>query len=175
MLIFPMIENSMKPKLPHFIIVALVGTLLVTACAPDATPTPVDIAATIAVQLASDMLTQTAIANVPPPSPTPLPVTDTPIPTETPIPEPTKDQEALRIILVKGANPNPACLFGPGGSYGRVTFINTPKEVELLGMGNVPGWIVIKNPYYGSPCWLPQDAVEIDPALDLSLLPVLAP
>jgi hypothetical protein len=170
-----MIGSSMNPSLKHFVIVALVGTLIVTACSPEATPTPVDLAATIAVQLASDMLTQTAVAYVPPPSPTALPATDTPLPTETTIPEPTKDQESLRIIIVKEVSPNPACLFGPGESYKRVSFINTPKEVELLGTGNVPGWVVIKNPYFGSPCWLPLDSVEIDPALDLSLLPVMAP
>jgi hypothetical protein len=169
-----MIGYKMKLKISRLILTGLAVSLIGTACTPEATPPPVDIAGTLAVELAASMLTQTAIA-MPPPSPTPLPVTNTPIPTETAVPEPTKDQEALRIILVKEVNPNPACRLGPSESYQLISYIHTPKEVELLGIGNVPGWFVIKNPYFGSPCWLPEAVLEIDPALDLSVFPVMSP
>ena len=145
------------------------------ACQPEETPPTVDVAGTLAVQLASTMIAQTSAAYSPtsPPSPTSLPVTDTPIPTDPPA-EPTKDP-TLRIITIKGLEDPPACRRGPDENYDLISNINTPKDVELLGVGSVPGWYVIRNPYFGSPCWLPEDILEIDPALDLSQFPVMYP
>lgn len=165
----------MDLRLLRFIIIGLATALIATACAPEATPPPVDIAGTLAVELASVMLTQTAAAYspTPPPSPTPQPVTDTPIPTDTVTPEPSGDP-SIRIVTIIG-EPDPPCTFGPGSSYEIQSYIHTPKQVELLGVGSVPGWYVIKNPYFGAACWLPTERVEIDPAMDLSTLPVIAP
>ena len=158
------------------IIIGFAIILVAAACAPEPTPPPVDVPGTIAAELAAVMLTQTASAYTPTPlpSPTPLPVTDTPIPTDTPISGPTRDPSD-RTIEVIAADPNPACTLGPSDSYELVSYIRTPKTVELLGVGSVPGWYVVKNPYFGTPCWLPASAVEIDPAMDLSILPVMTP
>lgn len=165
----------MKFRTPNFVLIGLVITLSTMGCQAEATPPPVDIAGTLAVQLASTMLAQTeaAYSPTPPPSPTPLPMTDTPIPTDTPA-EPTKDP-SLHIVTVIGLAENPACRRGPDESYERISYINTPKDVKLIGIGSVPGWYVIENPYYYSPCWLPADILEIDPAMDLSQFPVMNP
>lgn len=167
----------MDSRLVFLILIGLVATLIIVACSPETPPPPVDSASTIAVQLASGMLTQTAAAYSPTPSssPSPLPVTDTPIPADTSVPEPTKDQSIRHVTVIYLPDPQPACRLGPDDSYEMTSRINTPKTVTLLGIGNVPGWYVIKNPYFGSPCWLPADIVEIDPAMDLSVFPVIAP
>ena len=159
------------------ILIGLVAALIVVACSTETPPPPVDTASTIAVQLASVMLTQTAASYSPTPlpSPSPLPATDTPVPTDTIVPEPTKDPSIRLVTVINLPDPQPACRLGPGDSYEMTSRINTPKTVTLLGIGNVPGWYVIKNPYFGSPCWLPADIVEIDPAMDLSIFPVVAP
>jgi len=165
----------MKFQIPKVVLLGLIFTLNMVACQTQDTPPTVDIAGTLAVQFASTMMAQTvaAYSPTPPPSPTSPPVTDTPIFTATPA-EPTKDP-TLRIIRIKGLDDPPACRRGPDESYALISNINTPKDVELLGIGNVPGWYVIKNPYFGAPCWLPETILEIDPALDLSLFPVMAP
>jgi len=156
----------------RFILITIVVVLIAPACATEPTPPPVDIAGTIAVQLAAEMLTQTAAAYTPtpPPSPTPLPATATPIPTNTS--EPATDSSIIRIEVLDG---KPECWSGPDNSFTFISVINGPKTVRLLGIGSLPGWYVIKNPYFGSPCWLPASAVEIDPAVDLSSLPVINP
>lgn len=167
----------MNFRMLRFVQEGLFIALIVGACVPEVTPPPVDVAGTIAVQLASVMLTQTAAAYspTPPPSPSPLPASDTPIPTETAVPEPTKDPSLNIVTVIDLPNPQPACRLGPNDSYELTSYINTPKDVILLGIGSVPGWYVIKNPYFGSPCWIPADIIEIDPAMDLSLFPVISP
>ena len=164
----------MKFRISKFFLIGLVIILNMVACqAEDARPT-VDVASTLAVQLASTMIAQTAAAYSPTPLPssTPLPATETSFPTEISTSEPTGNQPL--IVNVVG-EPDPPCTFGPGSSYEIESYIHTPKEVELLGVGNVPGWYVIKNPYFGAPCWLPTERIEIDAAINLSTLPVIAP
>ena len=163
-----------------FILIGFSAIWMVTACAPEPTPPPVDIAGTMAVHLASEMLTQTSVAYSPtvPPSPTPLPVTDTPIPADTATPEPSYDYDMDKFVgLVKVVgDQKPPCTFGPGGEI--QSYISVPKNVGLLGVGSVPGWYVISNPYFGAPCWLPAERVEIlaiNPGLNLSTIPVINP
>jgi hypothetical protein len=148
------------------ILTLLLLVLFTAGCAPQATPTPVDAIGTIAAQLASQMLTQTAAAY----SPTPFPATDTPVPTasETMIPTPVE----TAIPQVIGKSP---CYAGPGESYGLVSYISDTKEVEVLGLGNTPGWYVIVNHYYGSPCWISAEFLAVDPNSDFSNLPVFTP
>jgi hypothetical protein len=148
----------------HLILISL---LALCACSREPTPPPVDLAGTLAMQLASEMLTQTVAAY----SPTPPPATATAVPTETPTVEPTKDASIKTVTVVV----HTGCYIGPGESYTLTSYINVPKKVELLGIGSVPGWYVIKNPYFNSPCWVAAEAVELDPNMDLSVFPTITP
>jgi hypothetical protein len=112
------------------------------------------------------MLTQTSAAY----SPTPFPATDTPIPTPTETLIPTPAETA--IPQVTGQSP---CYTGPGDTYPLSSNISDTKKVEVLGLGNVPGWYVIKNPYFGSPCWINAEHLIVDPNSDFSDLPVFTP
>lgn len=148
--------------------IGLAFLLNVTACRPEATPAAVDGAATLAVQLASLMLTQTAVAA----SPTPLPATatETPSPADTPTTEPTKSpvkRPAIRAFT--------GCYYGPGLEYGLDSNIAENKKVQIVGIGSVPGWYVIINPYFHKQCWVSANDLEIDPNMDLSTLPVMTP
>jgi len=140
-----------------------------------ATPT-VDAIGTMSVELAYMMQTQTAAAA----SPTPLPVTDTPVPTptETQIPKPTWDPNNHTVIVVTNEAAGisrAACWFGPGSSYNLESYIFNAKKVELLGVGSIPGWYIIKNPYFYQPCWITAAEVEIPDGMDLSTYPVIPP
>lgn len=141
--------------------------LLAAACAPaPATPTA-DSISTIAAQLAYGMQTQTAAAR----SPTPPPATATSIPTETPTPSPTLSGPGNIITVVN----HTGCYYGPGPNYQLQSYINVPKQVELLGIGSVEGWYVISGPYYYTACWVSAVDVEIDPGMDLTIFPVMTP
>jgi hypothetical protein len=141
--------------------------MCLAACAPQAPATPtVDAVGTMAAQVAVVMLTQTAAAFIP----TPPPATDTPLPTDTATPEPTL--ERTNIITVVNYT---GCYWGPGPQYTLQSYINVPKDVELLGIGNVDGWYVISGPYYYTPCWVAAADVEIGQNVDLSAFPVMTP
>ena len=157
----------MKTRIPQMIFLFLILPIIATACGPQATPPPtVDTISTIAVQLASQMQTQTAAAY----SPTPPPVTDTPIPTvtETIIPTPA----TTAVPQVVGQSP---CYVGPGPSYKLTSNISDYKLVEIVGIGSIDGWYVIKNPYFGSNCWISTDHLKLDPNSDFSNLPIITP
>ncbi len=146
---------------PFLLIVVLIGA----SCSPKATPVPtIDAVGTIAVQMASVMLTQTVAAYTPTP-------TVTQIPTATNTPVPTKDTSKNIITVVNLTG----CYFGPGPSYGLQSYIHVPKEVELLGIGNTNGWYIINGPYYYSPCWVAAADVQIDADVDLTRFPVMTP
>ncbi len=137
------------------------------ACVPQATPPPtVDTIGTIAVQLASQMQTQTAAAY----SPTSPPATDTPIPTATETVVPTPASTAIPQVV--GRSP---CYTGPGSTYPLTSNISDTKLVEIVGVGSVDGWYVITNPYFGSTCWISSDYLKLDPNSDFSNLPVVSP
>ena len=147
----------------------LIGFLFsVSSCSPqeDATPT-VDVIGSMAAEMAASMQTQTAAAY----TPTPSPVTPSPIPSNTPIPEPTKDPTLDVITVVIDA----PCYTGPGDTYVLTSNIEAPEPVELLGIGSVPGWYIIRNPYFESPCWIAIDAVELDPNMDITIFPTMTP
>ena len=146
----------------------LATILLILACTPQGTQPAVDVAGTLAVQMASVMLTGTAGAS----SPTPLPATVTPAPspTETPTVEPTKDQIKRPTIRTFTG-----CYYGPGLEYGLDSNISENKKVQLVGIGSVPGWYVIINPYFHKQCWVAAGDLEVDPAMDISWLPVMTP
>jgi hypothetical protein len=55
--------------------------------------------------------------------------------------------------------------------YETVSSILKGVQVTLLGQGLEGDWWIIDNPRYpGVSCWLPGDALDIDPNLDLSSL-----
>lgn len=158
-------------KARQFLAVLLVG-VVVSACAPQATTPTLDVVGTVAAQLAADMLTQTAAA----PTSTPLPPTATPSLAFTDTPEPTVPASQInppRLIAQTG------CWTGPGDTYTLISNIELNargrKNVIILGVGSVDGWIVIRNPYFNNPCWVPLSAMEIDPNFNLSGYPVMTP
>ncbi|MBM3125782.1 MAG: hypothetical protein FJZ87_12040 [Chloroflexi bacterium] len=144
----------------------ILALLFLSACAPEPTPPPVDAVGTIAAQMAYTMLTQTAAAYSPTP---PLP-TATPAYTSTPTIEPTP--EVTKRPEVVGFAP---CYQGPGATYPLVSNISETKKVELIGIGSVPGWYVIKNPYFNSPCWISAENLKIFSDHDLSGFPTITP
>lgn len=159
----------MKLPLSRLVVLISGGMLLllvlVSACTPQATPPPVDVAATVAMRLASEMLTQTLGAA----SPTPLPATITPLPTETAVPTEKKALKRTEIRAFTG------CYYGPGPEYTLDSNIDAGRRVDIVGIGNTPGWYVIVNPYFHKQCWVNANDLEIDPARDLSTLPVMTP
>ncbi|MBN8582634.1 MAG: hypothetical protein J0L96_18360 [Anaerolineae bacterium] len=145
--------------------------ILTAACAPapaaNPTPTP-DIIGTTAAQLASLMLTQTSAAY----TPTLAPVTNTPQPqfTETPTLDPAPAVTAIPLV-----NGNTQCYAGPGTNYQLVSNISDTEQVEVAGVAHVPGWYVIRNPIYGSLCWISASNMNFSTDFDLTTLPVIYP
>lgn len=144
----------------------LVVVALLAACAP-ATPTEpaVDVIGTRSMELAVLMLTQTAAAYSPTPEPT-----FTPEPTATATIEPTAFE--IREPQIKNG---PATCFlkqnpPPGSPF--TSNISDGKTVELLAIGSTPGWYKIMDPYFGKPCWVTENNIDIDNNMDLSVFPV---
>lgn len=152
----------MKTRLLHLISSGLAVLILLSACAPEATPTPVDVVGTRAAELASMMMTQTAAAY----SPTPPP-TFTPEPTTTATIEPTP-VEIQPPTIKNGPAP---CYVKPSTSAVLTSNISDTKIVELLAIGATPGWYKILNPYFYSPCWVSEEYLTLDPNMDLSTFP----
>lgn len=153
-------------KFRSLLISILAAMALLAACAP-ATPTvpAVDVIGTRSMELAALMMTQTVAAY----SPTPVP-TFTPEPTATSTIEPTPAEVA-----------DPKIINGPATCYLKqnavagdafTSNISDGKIVELLAVGVTPGWYKIMDPYFNTPCWMPQANIEIDPNMDLSVFPV---
>jgi len=159
----------MNLRSPRLVLMAFAAILIMSACAPEATPPPVDTVQTLAHEMASIMLTQTAGAA----TPTPLPATVTLTPgfTDTPTPEPTKSGPIKRPVIKAFTG----CYYGPGPEYPLDSNIAQGKKVEIVGVGSVSGWYVIVNPYFHKQCWVEAAQIEIDPAMDLTTLPVMTP
>ncbi len=147
----------------------LIMMILLTACAPKATPPAVDVVGTRAVKLAVVMLTQTVAAYSPTLSPLPT-LTSTPVFTETP--SITATPAATTMPKVVG----PAqCYTGPGPSYELTSNISDFKDVEMIGVGSVPGWYVIKNPYFYSACWIAAENLKLEVDFNVSAYPTITP
>lgn len=143
-----------------------IGILLLcmsAACSPQATPPPVDFMATNIALGVIVARSQTALAL--PPSPTAT-ATQTPSPTATVTSAPT--QQPMVTTLA-------ACWFGPGRAYRLESNIKAGEVVELLAVGTVPGWYIIRNPYFNQPCWIQAENLSLDPAFDPSPFPLMTP
>ena len=140
------------------------------ACQPKAATPQVDTLATSVAQMAASILTQTAAAASPtPPPPT---ITLTPSPTITETTTPTSSEPPRRPMTMAFA----ACyLGGPGAPYQLDSNISKGKGVEFLGVGNVTGWYIIRNPYFHRPCWIEAINLKIFPGTDLNTYPVMTP
>ncbi len=159
----------MNLKSIRLITTSLALILIGSACAPQVTSTPVDVVGTTAAELAMVMLTQTAGAY----TPTPLPptITLTPSFTETPLPEPTSSDPPKRPVVTEFTG----CWTGPGPTYTLISNIDPKKYVDVIGIGDVPGWYIIRNPYFRNPCWIEAAYLKIDPRMDFSIFPVMTP
>lgn len=164
----------MRPVIFHRTTTALLVSMILAACAPQAaSPTP-DVIGTTAAQLAAVMMTQTAGAV----TPTPPPPAETATPAITDTPAVPTDKPALKppsVITFAG------CWAGPGESYPLISNIDPSirkggrQVVTILGIGSEPGWYIIQNPYFNNPCWIRAENMEIDPLMDLSQFPVMTP
>ena len=127
---------------------------------PQASPPPVDSMATsialgvIAAQSQTAQALPTATA------------TQTPPPPPTATSSPTQQPVVTRLA---------ACWFGPGPAYRMESSIKEGETVELLAVGTVPGWYIIRNPYFNQPCWIQAENLSLDPAFDPSQFPMVTP
>ena len=146
------------------IVICILG--MIAACTPrPATPSPDEMSTAVAA-LAFTFLTRTAAAA----SPTPT-ITATPPPTEKPTRDVTATPEHRLPITVNFA----ACYYGPGPTFTLESNISQGKRVQLLGVGSVPGWYIIFNPYFHKPCWIAASDIQIDPGVNTAALPVMTP
>jgi hypothetical protein len=151
----------MNMRFRYLIFVGMMATLMITACAPPATPsTPDDMATNIALGVFVAQ-TKTAAAPTLTPSAT-LPPTATFAPTKGPIQPPTVTHFA-------------PCWFGPGNDYHLESNIKKGEQVQLVGIGSIPGWYIIVNPYFQQRCWIQAINLNIDPNMDLSIYPTMTP
>jgi hypothetical protein len=159
----------MQPQLRRLALIVIAAVLIISACASEPTPPPMDTMATAVAQAAYDLLTLTAAAaSATPPPPT---ITPTPSPTETPTLAPTSSEPIKLPVLTVFAG----CWVGPGPSYTLISNISKGARVEIIGVGDVPGWYIIRNPYFHNPCWVEAINLKIDPRMDLTIYPVMTP
>ena len=64
------------------------------------------------------------------------------------------------------------CWKGPGSSYETVSSLKPFTVVEVLGVGEVEGFLVINNPRYQAPCWVADTDLYLE-KLDRTILPVI--
>ncbi len=81
---------------------------------------------------------------------------------------------SIVITITPTLNTDVLCWEGPGPLYATVSSVLMGTQVTLLGRGSEGDWWIIDNPRYpGVACWLPEDALDVDPELDLSTLLML--
>jgi hypothetical protein len=133
------------------------------ACSPQATPTPVN---SMATNIALGVIAaQSQTAQALPASPT---ATETPTSPPTPTVTSSPTQQPVVTHLA-------ACWFGPGRAYNLESNIKEGESVELLAVGTVPGWYIIRNPYFHQPCWIQAENLSLDPAFNPSQFPMMTP
>jgi hypothetical protein len=145
---------------------AAIGMLMIcmnAACSPQASPPPVD---SMATNIALGVIrAQSQTAQALPPSPTAT-ETQTPIPTPTVTSGPTQQPMVIHFA---------PCWFGPGRAYNLESNIEEGESVDLLAVGTVPGWYIIRNPYFRQPCWIQAENLSLGPAFDPGPFPMMTP
>lgn len=169
------VDLMIKKILSRRLVICIGVVIFITACAPQAPATPTtDVIGTTAAQLAAQMLTQTAGAV----TPTPLPPTETPTPEFTATPEVPTDKP---VIEPPNVTTFAGCYTGPGDNYTLVSNIDPSirkagrQVVTILGIGSVPGWYIIRNPYFNNPCWIKAENLNVDPNMDMTQFPTMTP
>ena len=158
----------------RFLQLIILVTILLTACAPTPAPAPtVDVVGTMSVQLASMMLTQTVAAYSPTPPPTAT-FTATPPVTETPTLPPAPVATVIPKVIAANGGEYAPCYLGPVIDSNKMSGqISSYKDVEFVGVGSVPGWYVIMNPYFHTKCWIEAKNLVLDPSFDVSAFPTV--
>lgn len=159
----------MNLRLLHLSLIGLLAIFMGTACQPQSAAPSVDTMATAVAQAAADLLTQTAAASSPTPPPPTITLTPSPTATETVTPTDSGPPRLPQTVNFAG------CYFGPGPEFTLESNISKGKGVELLGTGSVPGWYIIRNPYFHRPCWISVNDLKIFPGTDPSTLPIMTP
>ena len=149
-------------------VIVLATTLIITACASKPATPSIDTVATAVAQAASRLLTETAAAA--PRTPTPKP-SSTPKITDTANPGITATPLYTAPLILNTAG----CYFGPGPTYTLESNISKGKRVELLGVGSVSGWYIIRNPYFHRPCWIEAVNLKIYEGINVAELTVMTP
>ncbi|MDH5508603.1 MAG: right-handed parallel beta-helix repeat-containing protein, partial [Anaerolineae bacterium] len=71
-------------------------------------------------------------------------------------------------------NQDTPCWKGPGPKYETVSTVTAGTVVQLVGIGELSGWMVIDNPRFpGVACWIEEGDLDLDPKLDLDELQVI--
>ena len=156
----------MRRNLGYAASMCLLLALLISGCnlpsgaaAPNAAATFV--AATLSVLQTRAAATLTA---VPMPSDT---MTSAPVVVGPPTSTSTPQNPVVTVLAL--------CWTGPGDAYPVVSSVKVGTSVELLGIGSVAGWFIIKNPTYHDLCWIQANNLKIDPNLNLSTLKIYNP
>ena len=158
--------GDMRRNLGYVASICLLLALAISGCNLPSNAAAPNVAATLVAATLSVLQTKAAatLTAAPMPSDTvaPAPVIVGP-PTSTATPQnPTVTQLAL-------------CWTGPGDAYPVVSSVKVGTSVELMGVGSVSGWYIIKNPTYHDPCWIQASNLKIDPNLNLSTLKIYNP
>jgi hypothetical protein len=162
--ISPSIGDEMNLRFLHLPVIGLAVILISTACASKATSSSADEMATNIAMGVSVVRTRTAEAPTVTPSATP---------TRTPRPAtPTPTRGAIKPPVVVNFAP---CWFGPGNAYYLESNIEAGEQVQVVGVGSIPGWYIIINPYFYQRCWIQAVNLSIDPNMDLSQIPMMTP
>ena len=155
----------MRSHLGYAASICLLLCLLAAGCNLPSGESNVDAAATLAAATLDALRTAVAatLTAAPPPSSSTLPPVVAAPPTLTSAPQnPVVTQLAL-------------CWTGPGNAYPVVSSVKVGVSVELMGVGSVAGWYIIKNPTYHDPCWIEGKNLKIDPNYNLSTLKIYNP
>jgi hypothetical protein len=104
-------------------------------------------------------------------------VSETPTITETFTPEPPPTDTATLApsvqdpLVIRAA----LCWWGPGPVYEVMSALKEGINVKLVGRGSISGWLLVDNPIYHVPCWVPSSYLQIDPSTDFNILPIYTP